>query len=49
MVDTLLAASAIEHDLVLVTRNVGDVRDSGADLFDPWNDDPAAFVPARLP
>jgi predicted nucleic acid-binding protein len=38
VVDTLLAASAIENDLVLVTRNIGDVRDSGADLFDPWND-----------
>ncbi len=40
VVDTLLAASSIENDLVLVTRNVSDVRDSGAKLFDPWNDDP---------
>ena len=40
VVDTLLAASAIENDLVLVTRNIGDVRDTGADLYDPWNDGP---------
>lgn len=38
VIDTLLAAAAIENDLVLVTRNIGDVRDSGAPLFDPWND-----------
>jgi toxin FitB len=42
VVDTLLAASAIENDLVLVTRNIGEVRDTGADLFDPWNGGPVA-------
>lgn len=42
VVDTLLAASAIEHGLVLATRNVKDVRDTGARVFDPWADDPAA-------
>jgi hypothetical protein len=47
MIDTLLAASAIENDLVLVTRNIGDVRASGAPLFDPWNDDPAGLGPVR--
>lgn len=41
--DTLLAATAIEHDLYLVTRNVKDVILSGAALFNPWQDDPAAF------
>ncbi|MBI2584918.1 MAG: type II toxin-antitoxin system VapC family toxin [Rhodospirillales bacterium] len=41
VVDTLLAAQAIERDLYLATRNVRDVRDSGAALFDPWRDDPA--------
>jgi predicted nucleic acid-binding protein len=41
VVDTLLAATAIEHDLCLVTRNVRDVRHSGARLLDPWAGDPA--------
>jgi len=41
VIDTLLAATAIEHDLYLVTRNVRDVRASGAALFNPWEDDPA--------
>ncbi len=43
VVDTLLAATAIEADLYLATRNVKDVRHSGAALFDPWNDDPSLF------
>jgi predicted nucleic acid-binding protein len=43
VIDTLLAATAIEHDLYLVTRNVRDVQRSGAALFNPWEDDPAAF------
>lgn len=43
VVDTLLAATAIEHDLYLVTRNVKDVRLSGAAIFNPWQDDPAGF------
>ena len=47
VIDTLLAASAIDNDLVLVTRNVSDVRHSGAALFDPWNHAPDAVVPAR--
>ena len=47
VIDTLLAATAIEHDLYLVTRNVKDVRDSGAAVIDPWHDDPAAFPLAR--
>lgn len=40
IVDTLLAATAIEHDLMLATRNVKDVRDTGARVFDPWLDSP---------
>jgi toxin FitB len=43
VIDTLLAATAIEFDLYLVTRNIKDTRNSGAILFDPWNDDPARF------
>jgi predicted nucleic acid-binding protein len=44
VIDTLLAATAIEHDLCLVTRNVRDVRDSGAVVFDPWTEDPPALT-----
>ncbi len=44
VIDTLLAATAIEHDLYLVTRNVKDMRDTGAAVFNPWIDDAAAFV-----
>ena len=43
VIDTLLAATALQHDLCLVTRNVKDVRESGALVFDPWNDDPGIF------
>ena len=43
VIDTLLAATAIEHDLHFVTRNVRDVAQSGAAIFNPWADDPAAF------
>jgi len=42
VIETLLAATSIEHDLYLVTRNVRDVRHSGAAVFNPWNDDPAS-------
>mgnify|MGYP001189054476 FL=1 len=47
VIDTLLAATAIERRLWLVARTLRDVRDTGSALFDPWNDDPAAFVIAR--
>lgn len=43
VIDTLLAACAIEHDLYLVTRNVRDAKPSGASVFDPWNDDAMHF------
>lgn len=43
VIDTLFAATALENDLYLVTRNVSDVRASGAQVFDPWNDDPEKF------
>ena len=42
VIDTFLAATAIEHDLYLVTRNVRDVRGSGAAIFNPWEDDATA-------
>jgi predicted nucleic acid-binding protein len=43
VVDTMLAATAIEHDLILATRNVKDTRHSGAVIFNPWEDDPSLF------
>jgi predicted nucleic acid-binding protein len=43
VIDTVFAATAIEHDLYLVTRNVKDVALSGVSVLDPWNDDPARF------
>lgn len=43
VVDILLAATALEHRLYLATRNVRDVRATGAAVFDPWTDDPARF------
>lgn len=42
VIDTMLAATAIEHDLCLVTRNVRDVRHTGARWFNPWTDTSAA-------
>lgn len=41
VIDTMLAATAVEHQLVLVTRNIRDVQNSGAVLLDPW-ESPAA-------
>ena len=43
VVDTLLAATAIEHTLYLATRNVVHVAHSGAAIFNPWKDDPRHF------
>ena len=36
VIDTLLAATAIVHDLTFVTRNTGDVHDIEMRVFDPW-------------
>ena len=43
VIDTMLAATAIEHDLYLATRNVVHVASSGAIVFNPWKDDPTKF------
>jgi predicted nucleic acid-binding protein len=43
VIDTLLAATALEHELFLVTRNMKDVQHSGAAIFNPWENDPADF------
>lgn len=36
-VDGLIAATAIVHDLILVTRNVRDFEDAGVTLVNPWD------------
>jgi predicted nucleic acid-binding protein len=38
VIDGLLAATALEHDLILVTRNVADVERSGVRLLNPFVD-----------
>jgi len=37
VIDGLLAASALNHDLVLVTRNTKDLAAVPVPLFDPWS------------
>lgn len=36
-IDSLLAATALEHDLVLVTRNVKDFPGLPVQIFNPWS------------
>lgn len=36
VVDTMIAATAIVHDLVLVTRNIKDVKGIDMLVVDPW-------------
>jgi predicted nucleic acid-binding protein len=36
MADGLIAATALEHDLTVATRNVRDFADLGVAMFDPW-------------
>ena len=36
--DGLIAATALEHDLTVVTRNVKHFTDLGVGVFNPWND-----------
>jgi hypothetical protein len=35
-IDVLFAATALHHNLTLVTRNTRDMRPTGVMLFDPW-------------
>jgi toxin FitB len=39
-IDGLLAATAIANNLVLVTRNDHDIRQTGARTLNPWNPSP---------
>lgn len=36
IMDSLLEATAIEHDLVLVTRNIRNFKDSAVTILNPW-------------
>jgi predicted nucleic acid-binding protein len=36
VIDTLLAATAVVHELVFVTRNESDVQDLPVKVFNPW-------------
>jgi predicted nucleic acid-binding protein len=36
VIDTVLAATAFKHDLVLVTRNVRDYEHLGVTILNPW-------------
>ena len=36
VIDTLIAATAIAHDLALVTRNTKDTEHTGVQLINPW-------------
>ena len=44
VIDTLLAATALDANLYLVTRNTKDMTGTGAVVFNPWEDDPAEFA-----
>lgn len=38
VIDGLLAATAIHHNLTFVTRNAKDVAATGVNVFNPWQD-----------
>jgi predicted nucleic acid-binding protein len=38
VVAALLAATAMQHDLTLVTRNESDITGTGVRVFNPWRD-----------
>lgn len=35
-VDSLIAALALHHNLILATRNEDDFQDAGVEIFNPW-------------
>ncbi len=36
VIDSLMAATALEHDLTIVTRNEADFAETGVKVFNPW-------------
>lgn len=43
VLDTMLAATALQADPYLVTRNTRDVLRTGAVVLNPWEDNPSKF------
>jgi len=39
VIDSLIAATAIKHNLTVVTRNVKDIENSGCKFINPWEVD----------
>jgi predicted nucleic acid-binding protein len=37
-IDGLIAATGLAYNMVVVTRNVSDMKASGVALYDPWNE-----------
>lgn len=37
VIDSLIAATSLQHDLIVVTRNTNDLERCGARCFDPWS------------
>ena len=37
VLDSLIAATALEHDLAIVTRNAADINSTGAVVINTWN------------
>lgn len=35
-IDSLLAATAVEHDLILITRNIKDIEGLAVTTYNPW-------------
>jgi predicted nucleic acid-binding protein len=38
VIDTLLAATAVVHEMTLVTRNISDIQDVPVKVLDPWKE-----------
>ena len=38
ILDAVLAATALHHDLVVASRNVRDFRNAGVPILNPWED-----------
>lgn len=47
VIDGLIAATAIVHNLTVITENVNDFIETGARVFNPWLDSPSHNVVAK--